>query len=225
MKRITILLAEDHMVVRQGLRALLEAEGDIQILAEAQTGREAVQLARKLRPAVVVMDIALPVLNGVEATRQLLKAIPATRVLILSAYADDTYIEQVMAAGAAGYLLKQSSLTALAHAIRQVKAGKTVFSPSISRRVHAQDRKSSRRGPPKKRLLARLSPRELEVLQLVAEGSSNKEMGNTLGIAIKTVEKHRHRVMQKLHIFHTAGLTRYAIAAGMVESSVRTTIR
>ena len=126
---ITILLAEDHMIVRQGLRALLEAEPDFRIVAEAQTGREAVELTRQLRPAVVVMDIAMPILNGVLATRQILKAVPATRVLILSAYAADAYIEQVTAAGAAGYMLKQSSLADLALAIRRVQAGSTFLAP------------------------------------------------------------------------------------------------
>jgi len=212
------------MVVRQGLRALLEAEGDLEIIAEAQTGREAVQLTKKLRPAVVLMDIALPVLNGVEATRQILKAVPATRVLILSAYGDDAYVEQVMAAGAAGYLLKQSSLAALAHAIRQVEAGKAFFSPSISRRMTALDRKSLKPRASAKNILTRLSPRELEVLQLVAEGGANKQIAAELGISVKTVEKHRQRLMEKLNIHDIAGLTRYAIAAGIIESSVQLTI-
>jgi DNA-binding NarL/FixJ family response regulator len=224
MKPITILLAEDHMVVRQGLRALLETEGDFEIVAEARTGREAVVLTRKLRPAVVVMDIGLPVLNGVQATRQILKAVPATRVLILSAYGDDAYIEQVTAAGAVGYLLKQSSLAALAKAIRQVHAGETYFSPSISRRLLGQDRKSGRHGASAGQKLAQLSPREIEVLQLVAEGGTNKQISADLGIAVKTVEKHRHQIMEKLQIRHTAGLTRYALAAGIIESSAQVTI-
>ena len=218
-KPITILLAEDHVVVRQGLRALLEAEGDFEIVAEAQTGREAVELTRRLRPAVVIMDIAMPVLNGVQATRQILKAAPATRVLILSAYADDPYVDQVTAAGAAGYLLKQSSLAALARAIRQVAAGGTFFSPAISRRLRTRKQKSpGRRAQPGKEL-TRLSPRELEVLQLVAEGEANKQVAAQLGISIKTVEKHRHNLMEKLQLYHTAGLTRYAIAQRIIESS------
>jgi DNA-binding NarL/FixJ family response regulator len=215
---ITILLAEDHLIVRQGLRALLETEGDFQIVAEARTGREAVELTRRLRPAVVIMDIAMPILNGVQATRQILKAVPATRVLVLSAYADDTYIEQVTTAGAAGYLLKQSSLAALASAIRKVEAGGTFFSPSISRRLRTRKKSPGRRAPPRKEL-AQLSPRELEVLQLVAEGEASKQVAAQLGISIKTVEKHRHNLMQKLHLYHTAGLTRYAIAQGVIESS------
>ena len=223
-KPITILLAEDHLIVRQGLRALLEAEGNLEIVAEAATGREAVELTRKHRPAVVIMDIALPVLNGVQATRQILKAVPATRVLILSAYGDDAYVDQVAAAGAAGYLLKQSSLAALAHAIRQVKAGQTFFSPSILRRLRGRKQKSVAPRAPARKELVHPSPRELEVLQLVAEGDANKQVAAELGISIKTVEKHRHNLMKKLHVYHTAGLTRYAIAQGIVESSVHATI-
>ena len=214
---ITVLLAEDHMIVRQGLRALLEAEPDLRIVAEAQTGREAVELTRQLRPAVVVMDIAMPILNGVLATRQILKAVPATRVLILSAYAADAYIEQVTAAGAAGYLLKQSSLADLALAIRLVQAGSTFFSPSISRRLRAGQKQPLALRASAGKGLVRLTPRELEVLQLVAEGDASKEVAAELGISLKTVEKHRHNLMQKLHLYHTAGLTRYAIAQGIIE--------
>lgn len=220
---ITILLAEDHEVVRQGLRALLAAEADFKIVAEAETGREAVKLARKLRPAVVIMDIALPVLNGVLATQQILKAFPATRVLILSAYGDDAYVDQVMAAGAAGYLLKQSSLAALAHAIRQVHAGNTFFGPSISRRLSARQQDSSGRSARPSKVMASLSPRELEALQLIAEGSANKQVAAELGISVKTVEKHRHNIMEKLHLYNVAGLTRYAITNGLIEGSPRIT--
>jgi DNA-binding NarL/FixJ family response regulator len=224
-KPITLLLAEDHMVVRQGLRALLAAEPDFRIVAEARTGREAVERTRQLRPAVVIMDIAMPILNGVLATQQILKAVPATRVLILSAYSDDAYVEQVTAAGAAGYLLKQSSLAYLARAIRLVNAGRTFFSPSISKRLRARQKH-----PPALRALAgkelvRLSRRELEVLQLVAEGGASKEVAAELGISLKTVEKHRHNLMQKLQIYHTAGLTRYALAEGIIEKSAPATGR
>jgi DNA-binding NarL/FixJ family response regulator len=216
---ITILLAEDHMIVRQGLRALLEAEPDFRIVAEAQTGREAVELTRQLRPAIVVMDIAMPILNGVLATRQILKAVPATRVLILSAYAADAYIEQVTVAGAAGYLLKQSSLADLALAIRRVQAGSTFFSLSISKRLLARQQQPLALRASAGKELVRLSPRELEVLQLVAEGGASKEVAAELGISVKTVEKHRHNLMQKLRLYNTAGLTRYAIAQGIIESS------
>src|SRR5438128_11180204 len=130
MKRITVLLAEDHQIVREGFRSLLEHERDIEVVGEAETGRQAVQLTRKLRPAVVVMDIAMPLLNGLEATRQIRKEFPATRVLMLSAHSDDAYVEQVAVLGAAGFLLKQTCSPALAAAIREVERGNTFFSPS-----------------------------------------------------------------------------------------------
>jgi DNA-binding NarL/FixJ family response regulator len=224
MKRITVLLAEDHLVVREGLRALLQAEKDIEVVGEAQDGRRAVQMAKQLHPAVVVMDIAMPLLNGMEATRQILKALPATRILILSAHSDDEYVEQTAALGAAGYLIKQTSAHLLSRAIRDVHAGKTVFSPSISSRIEdRRQRLPGRAGSPRKGV-ARLSSREVEVLQLIAEGKANKQAASELGISIKTVEKHRQNLMSKLDIHDTAGLTRYAIASGIIESTVRLTI-
>jgi DNA-binding NarL/FixJ family response regulator len=224
MKRITVLLAEDHTVVREGLRTLLEAEGDIQVVAEAETGRQAVELAKRLRPAVVVMDIAMPLLNGLEATRQILKAVPGARVLILSAHSDDAYVEQVTALGAAGYLLKQTSAHVLSKAVREVQKGNTFFSPSIARRLHRHYGQSPDPGERVRKQGTRLSSREVEVLQLIAEGQANKEVAVELGISVKTVEKHRQRLMEKLNIHDTAGLTRYAIAAGIIESSVQLTI-
>ena len=223
MKRITVLLAEDHMVVREGFRKLLEAEDDLEVVGEAQTGRQAVALARKLRPAVVVMDIAMPLLNGLEATRQVRKAVPGTKVLILSAHNDDAYVEQAIAFGAVGFLVKQTSSHDLSRAIREVQNGNTFFSPSIAGRLHNQ--KSPNGGGPLKKKLARLSSRELEVLQLIAEGKANKQTAVELGISIKTVEKHRQNLMAKLNIHEISGLTRYAIAAGIIESSVQLTIR
>ena len=222
MKRITVLLAEDHMVVREGFRKLLAAEDDIEVVGEAQTGRQAVALTQKLRPAVVVMDIAMPLLNGLEATRQIRKAIRGTKVLILSAHNDDAYIEQAIAFGAAGFLVKQTSSHDLSRAIREVQNGNTFFSPSIAGRLHNQ--KSPNGGGPLKKKIARLSSREIEVLQLIAEGKANKQTAAELGISIKTVEKHRQNLMAKLNIHEISGLTRYAIAAGIIESSVQLTI-
>jgi DNA-binding NarL/FixJ family response regulator len=223
-KRITVLLAEDHTVVREGLRTLLEAEGDIKVVGEAETGRQAVALARKLRPDVIVMDIAMPLLNGLEATQQILKAVPGARVLILSAHSDDAYVEQVIGLGAAGYLLKQTSAHVLSEAVREVHRGRAFFSPSISRRLHNHYERSPVRGKMLKKKDARLTSREMEVLQLIAEGQSNKQVAAELGISDKTVEKHRQRLMEKLNIHDVAGLTRYAIAAGIIESSVQLTI-
>jgi DNA-binding NarL/FixJ family response regulator len=222
MKHITVLLAEDHTVVREGLRKLLVAEPDLEVLGEAQTGRQAVVLARKLRPDVIVMDIAMPLLNGLEATRQIRKALPGAKVLILSAHGDDAYIEQAIAFGAAGYLIKQTSSHDLTRAIREVHMGKIFFSPAVSNRLHAQ--KLEANGKALRKRVARLTSREMEVLQLIAEGLPNKQVADQLGISIKTVEKHRQSLMQKLQIHDAAGLTRYAIGAGIIESSVQITI-
>ncbi len=223
MNRITVLLAEDHTIVREGFRKLLESEEDIEVVGEAQTGRQAVEMTRKLRPAVVVMDIAMPLLNGLEATRQIRKAFPDTKVVILSAHSDDAYVEQAIAIGAVGFLLKQTSSHDLSIAIREVQKGKTFFSPSISKRLYDQKRPAGNGALRKK--VARLSSRELEVLQLIAEGKANKETAEELGISIKTVEKHRQNLMAKLNIHEISGLTRYAIGAGIIESSVQLTIR
>lgn len=223
-KRITVLLAEDHMIVREGLRKLLEAESDIEVVGEAATGRQAVEMTRKLRPAVVVMDIAMPLLNGLEATRQIRQAVPDTKVLILSAHSDDAYVERVTALGAAGYLIKQTSANFLSEAIREVQKGNTFFSPSIAKKLSHHNQTSLDRKGRLKTKVANLSSREVEVLQLVAEGEANKQIAAELGISIKTVEKHRDHLMQKLDIHDTAGLTRYAIAAGIIESSVQLTI-
>jgi DNA-binding NarL/FixJ family response regulator len=226
MKRIRVLLVEDHAVVREGLRALLTAEADMEVVGEARNGREAVQMIKKLLPDVAVMDIAMPLLNGVEATRQILKIVPATKVLILSAHSEDEYVEKVMAAGAAGYLLKQSAANILVKAIREAQRGRPVFSPSISKRLgDIRERSMGRAGGGRPRRGAvRLTSREVEVLQLIAEGLANKETAAQLGISIKTVEKHRQHLMSKLGIHDTAGITRYAIAAGIIETAGPITI-
>jgi len=224
MKRIAILLAEDHVIVRQGLRLLLEADGDIEIVGEAKTGREAVQMTRELHPEIVVMDIAMPMLNGLEATRQILKTFPKTKVLILSAHSDPEYIEQVVKAGALGYLVKQSSGDILTKAIRELHYGRTFFTPSIARHLKDKYEKSSDDAGLRKKSGTELTSRESELLQLIAEGQANKQIASELGISIKTVEKHRQHLMEKLNIHEIAGLTRFAIAAGIIESSLQSTI-
>lgn len=225
MKRITVLLAEDHMIVREGLLALLKLEEDIEVVGEAENGRMAVELTQKLSPEVVVMDIAMPSLNGMEATRQILQAKPGTKVLILSAHSDDAYVSLVMAIGASGYLIKQTAAHILPKAIREVHRGNTFFSPTISKRRHHHQQKARERGELQTRKnAALLTSRETEVLQLIAEGRANKETAEELHISIKTVEKHRQSLMDKLNIHDTAGLTRHAIATGIIESSVQVTI-
>ena len=221
-KCITVLLAEDHAIVREGLRILLQSEADLEVMGEAATGRQAVELVQKLRPQVVVMDIAMPLLNGLEATRQILKAEPATRILILSAHSDDAYVDQVIGLGAAGYLIKQTAAHILPKAIREVARGKTFFRPAIGK--HLDHQKSSNRLGIHKKNTVQLTSREMEVLQLIAEGNANKQTASELGIGIKTVEKHRDHLMQKLDIHDAAGLTRYAIVTGVIESSVQLTI-
>ena len=221
---ITVLLAEDHAVVRQGLCALLKADGGFLVAGEARTGREAVRMALALRPDVILMDIAMPVLNGLEATKQILAANPAAKVVILSAHSDDVYVERMNAAGAAGFLEKQTSAEVLTKAIREVANGNTYFSPSIAKRLRDQQNMPRDRDGLLKADGARLTSRESEVLQLVAEGLANKQVAAELGISIKTVEKHRQHLMDKLKIHDTAGLTRYAIAQGIVESDVQVTI-
>ena len=223
-KQISILLADDHAIVRQGLSALLNADGHFLMVGQARTGREAVEMARTLRPDVILMDIAMPVLNGLEATRQILTANPAAKVVILSAHSDDEYIERMRAAGVAGFLEKQTSAEILTKAIREVAAGKTFFSPSIAKRLNEATNQPRDRDGMIKANGKRLTTRESEVLQLVAEGSANKQVASSLGISIKTVEKHRQNLMDKLNIHDTAGLTRYAISSGVIENSVQLTI-
>jgi DNA-binding NarL/FixJ family response regulator len=223
-KKITVLLAEDHAIVRQGLCSLLNADGHFVVLGEARTGREAVEMAQALRPDVILMDIAMPVLNGLEATRQILAANPAAKVVILSAHSDDEYIERMVTAGVAGFLEKQTSAEVLTKAIGEVARGKTYFSPSIAKRMSQTQNQPRDRDGMVRANSCRLTVREAEVLQLVAEGAANKQVAAELGISIKTVEKHRQHLMDKLDIHETAGLTRYAIAQGVIENRVQLTI-
>jgi len=222
--KITIILAEDHAIVRQGLLTLLEVDGTFQIVGQARTGRDAVELAAKLKPNVILMDIAMPELNGLEATRQILEANGAAKVLVLSAHSDDEYIEHLTAAGVMGFLEKQTSAEVLTKAIHEVAAGRSYFSPTIAKRMAASKDRSRDREGVSNASRTRLSSRETEVLQLVAEGQANKQVASVLGISIKTVEKHRQRLMDKLNIHETAGLTRYAISHGVIEGGVQFTI-
>jgi DNA-binding NarL/FixJ family response regulator len=218
MKKIRVLLADDHAVVRQGLRALLEAEGDMAVVGEAENGREAVAQTKKILPDVVVMDLAMPGMNGVEATRRIVRNVSSAKVLVLTSYGDDDYVAQLLEAGAAGYLVKQTAATDLLKAIREVEEGGTFFSPSIAKRLRLQSREVLN-GEHSPTGLGRLTSREAEVLQLVAEGFANKQIAAELCISIKTVEKHRQQAMNKLNIHDVAGLSRYAISKGWVERS------
>jgi len=231
MKQITVILVDDHTVVRQGLRILLEAEGNFNILGEAGDGLEAIVMAEKLHPEIIIMDLAIPKLNGLEAARRILQqTAPPPTIIILSAHADDAYIEQVASLGVQGYLVKQSSTDILVKAIKEIHKGRNFYSPSLDSHMHDHLKKGpgpttrfSRAGHRRKNHVE-LTTREREVLQLVAEGRSNKEVSSDLGISIKTVEKHRQSVMRKLDLHDTSGLTRYAISAGIIENSVQCTI-
>jgi DNA-binding NarL/FixJ family response regulator len=221
MRKINVLLVDDHTVVRQGLRALLAAEEDMEVIGEAENGRQAVALAKKNPPPdVVVMDVAMPLLNGLEATRQILKSVPEARVLVLTSYGDDECVQQLMHAGASGYLIKQTAANDLLRAIREVRRGNAFFSPAIAKRLRDQCRDVFSNGSSANKKTSDLTSREAEVLQLIAEGFSNKQIASELAISIKTVEKHRQQVMNKLNIHDVAGLTRYAISRGLIERSI-----
>ncbi len=218
-EKISLLIVEDHRIVRKGLLALLELEPDIVVVDEAENGMEAVACAIKHKPMVILMDIAMPILNGIEATKQIMKKLPETRVIILSAYADDNYVDKALEVGACGYLLKQCSPSLLVVAIRDAYNGDYVFSPSIETRLkHLNQEKIDNNGHSKFKTQT-LSSRENQILQLIAEGMSNKVIANLLTISIKTVDKHRQNLMKKLSIHDTAGLTRYAITEGIIENS------
>lgn len=217
MHKIRVLLADDHIVVRQGLRALLSAESDIDIVGEADNGRQAVQLVRELAPDVVVMDVAMPVLNGLEATRQVIRDHPSTKVIVLSSYSHDEYVQQLTEAGASGYLEKQTASNDLLKAIREAFTGNAFFSPLVAKRLRDHCRQRLAVGQRRTRS-DYLTTREAEVLQLIAEGRANKQIAAELCISIKTVEKHRQQVMNKLGIHDVAGLTRHAIAKGIIET-------
>jgi DNA-binding NarL/FixJ family response regulator len=219
MEKITVLLVDDHNIVRQGLKALLAAEQDLAIVAEAQSGREAVRLASTLRPEIVIMDLAMPLLNGWEATRQSLKVLPSAKVIVLSTYHGDEHIQQAIAAGAAAYLIKQTAAADLVKAIHEVRTGNAYFSPAIAERLREKTFQPSVGGPAKPADVE-LTPREAEVLQLIAEGFANKQIASELGLSVKTVEKHRQQVMNKLGIHDTAGLVRHAVAKSVIETSL-----
>ncbi len=206
---VRILLADDHELVREGIRALLEREG-FQVVGQAADGQEAVRLAKQLKPQVAVLDLSMPMLNGVEASREITRISPKTRTIILTMYKEDQYALEALQAGVAGYVLKNKAAKELIEAIRQVAQGMTYFSPEVSQAVIQAYRSGLQP------VSASLSSRERQVLQLVAEGNSTKEVASQLGISVKTASAHRSRLMKKLNVHETAGLVRYAIRLGLV---------
>jgi DNA-binding NarL/FixJ family response regulator len=215
-KSIRVLVADDHAVVRAGLRALLEAAGDMQVIGEAENGMQAVQETRRLQPDVVLLDLAMPLLNGVEAARQIVQESPEAAVLILSSYNDAQHLRRAVEAGAAGYLMKESAAADLLEAVRETRNGGSFFSPALFQLLL----KGLRGGANEPGSAARttiLTWREAEVLQLVAEGYATKQIARLLILSNKTVEKHRQTLMEKLDIHNIANLTSYAVANGIVD--------
>jgi DNA-binding NarL/FixJ family response regulator len=214
---ITILLADDHTIVRQGLAKLLDGEGNLCVIGEARNGREAVSKVEELRPDVVLMDIAMPVLNGIEATRQIKKASRNTKVIILSMHSQDRFISELFSLGASGYLLKDSTGDDIIRAIRAAVSGDTYLSPSISRRVVEDYISMKRVKSSEENLYAKLSDREREVFQMIAEGRSTREISDTLCVSMSTVKTHRANIMNKLEIENLSQLIQFAIELGIVE--------
>jgi DNA-binding NarL/FixJ family response regulator len=208
---IKILLADDHALVRHGFRMILAAQPDMEIAGEAGNGREAIELAQKLKPDVVVMDVTMPELNGIEATRRLIELSPRTRVLALSMHKDAVYVREILRAGARGYLLKDSADADLLAAIRAVAKGEGYLSPGVSDAVLTDYRRHVT-DP-----LDLLTSREREVLQMIAEGKTNKEIATSLNLSVYTVEAHRGRVMEKLNLHSTGELVRFAVRSGLID--------
>jgi two-component system response regulator NreC len=215
MRKIRVLLADDHNLIRAGLRRVVESQTEFTVAGEAEDGRQAVAMAEQLKPDVVVMDIGMPLLNGIEAARQIRAAFPETQIVMLSMHSDEGYVLRALKAGAKAYLLKDSAEADLASAIRAAADGKSFFSPAVGK-VLLEDymRKLQRTGAEDSYEL--LSPREREVLQLVAEGKSSKEVANLLDVSVYTVETHRARVMQKLNLRGIPELTLYAVRKGII---------
>jgi DNA-binding NarL/FixJ family response regulator len=211
MKRIRILLADDHAVVRQGFKMILDAQPDMEIVGQAANGREAVDLAEQLRPDVVVMDVAMPELNGIEATRRLASSVPHVRVVALSMHKDSVYVREILRAGARGYLLKDSGAADLVAAIHAVASGESYLSPSVSNAV-LDDYRRHATNP-----IDLLTSREREVLQLLAESKTNKEIAGVLNLSVYTVEAHRGRIMEKLNLHSIAELVLFAVRNGLIE--------
>jgi DNA-binding NarL/FixJ family response regulator len=207
----SILLADDHAVVRNGFRHILEAEWDFKVVGEASNGREALELAESLLPDVIVMDVTMPELNGIEATRRILKSCPKIRILALSMHKDSVYVREILRAGARGYLLKDSSQQDFLAAVRAVAVGKGWLSPEVSDAV-LEDYRKHVTNP-----IDLLSSREREVLQMIAESKTNKEIASTLNLSVYTVEAHRGRIMEKLNLHSIGELVRFAMRNGLID--------
>jgi two-component system, NarL family, response regulator NreC len=216
-RSVTVLLAEDHTIVRQGVAKILEAEPGLVVVGEACDGREAIAKVEELKPDVVIMDIAMPLLNGIEATRQIKKNRPQTRVIILSMHSHDRFISELFSLGASGYLLKDSSGPDIIQAIESALKGDTYLSPSISRKVVEDYVSLKRTKSSHEELYSKLSNREREVFQMIAEGRSTKDIADILCVSVSTIKTHRVNIMEKLEIDNLSQLIRFAIDLGLVE--------
>ena len=216
MKKIKVVIAEDHTIVRKGLCALLQGEPDIEVVGEAENGREALRIVERLLPDVVVMDIAMPGLNGLETTRQLKKKFPNMKILILTMHDNEEYIFETLRAGASGYLIKRSAPNELISAIQSVYRNESFLSPAISKKVIDGFVQSGGSAMREDADAARLTTREREILRLIAEGNSLREISRLLHISIKTVESHKAHIMEKLSLRSIAELTQYAIRKGLI---------
>ena len=214
MSRMRILLADDHTLVRAGLRALVESIEGAEVVGESGEGREALEMIGTLRPDVALLDIGMPGLNGLEVARRAAEASPRTRVIILSMHAEDTYVRQALRAGVAGYLLKGAAVSELPLALQSVMRGETYLTPRVSQVVVSE---MLRDGPSEADPLQGLTDRQREILQLIAEGKSTKEIASVLDVSVKTVETHRARLMERLNIRDVPGLVRFALKAGLIE--------
>ncbi len=206
-----ILLADDHTIVRQGLKLIISSHADLQVIGEAANGREVLELAEKLKPDVILMDVAMPELNGIEATRRLREVSPRTKVLVLSMHKEAVYVREILKAGARGYILKDAIDTELISAIQSVARGDGYISPAISGTL-LSDYRQNITNP-----LDLLSSREREVLQLIAEGKTNKEVATRLNLSVYTVDSHRGKIMEKLNLHSTGELVRFAMKQGLVD--------
>jgi two-component system response regulator NreC len=215
MNKIRILLADDHTILREGIRSLLEDEPDMQVVGEAEDGIKAVKLAKELQPDIVLMDIAMPLLNGLEATQQIRLCSPSVRVLILTMHENEEYIRRVLAAGASGYILKDAAARELLGAIRAVRRGESILSPAVTRLVIEDYLRWGDLAP--KQPSDNLTARERQVLQLIAEGYTNRQIAEILCLSIKTVQAHRAHIMSKLDLHDRSELVKYAIRKKIIE--------
>jgi DNA-binding NarL/FixJ family response regulator len=207
MNKITVLISDDHDIVRKALRCLLETASDVEVVGEAADGYQCVRETKRLRPNIVLLDVAMPLLNGMEAARQISREVPSSKVLMLSTYSDSKHVQKVVEAGAAGYLLKETAAKDLLSAIHEIQNGNSFFSPAVSKHLVA-------RAPADAQAL---TARQAAVLQLIAEGYPTKQIADILSLSVKTAEKHRDSLMQKLNLHNIPTLTRYALSRGIVE--------